>query len=87
MLFSKKSIPENQAEIIVCAHNFHGRTITIVGFSTDENSRSGFGPFTPGFKIIPFGDAEALEQAINELGIQEEPLTAEDEAAIAAAGE
>lgn len=59
-----KGVPPGQAEIIVCANNFHGRTITIVGFSTDEHSRADFGPFTPGFKIIPFGDAEALEQAI-----------------------
>jgi ornithine--oxo-acid transaminase len=59
-----KGVPEYQAEIIVCANNFHGRTITIVGFSTDESSRSGFGPFTPGFKIVPFGDAKALEEAI-----------------------
>jgi len=60
-----KGIPENQAEIIVCADNFHGRTITIVGFSTDETARRGFGPFTPGFKIVPFGDADALAAAIN----------------------
>ena len=59
-----KGVPVDQAEIIVCQNNFHGRTITIVGFSTDENSRTDFGPFTPGFKIIPFGDAKALEAAI-----------------------
>jgi ornithine--oxo-acid transaminase len=59
-----KGVPEDQAEIIVCRNNFHGRTITIVGFSTDETSRKGFGPFTPGFKIIPFGDVQALEKAI-----------------------
>jgi len=59
-----KGVPEDQAQIIVCQNNFHGRTITIVGFSTEENSRAGFGPFTPGFKIIPFGDAAALEAAI-----------------------
>jgi len=62
--YKVKGVPKDQAEIIVCADNFHGRTITIVGFSTDENSRGGFGPFTPGFKIIPFGDADALEAAI-----------------------
>ena len=60
-----KQVPEGQAEIIVCANNFHGRTLTIVGFSTEEQYRKGYAPFTPGFKIIPFGDAEALEQAIN----------------------
>jgi len=59
-----KGVPEDQAEIIVCDGNFHGRTIAIVGFSTSETSRAGFGPFAPGFEIIPFGDAEALEEAI-----------------------
>ncbi len=59
-----KGIPEGQAEIIVCANNFHGRTVTIVSFSTDQQYRDGFGPFTPGFKIIPFGDAAALRAAI-----------------------
>jgi len=59
-----KGVPLDQAEIIVCENNFHGRTISIIGFSTDERSRDGFGPFTPGFKIIPFGDAGALENAI-----------------------
>ncbi len=59
-----KGVPEDMAQIIVCQNNFHGRTITIVGFSTDQHSRAGFGPFTPGFKIIPFGDAAALEAAI-----------------------
>jgi len=63
--YKVKGVPEDQAEIIVCADNFHGRTITIVGFSTDPKARDGFGPFTPGFKIIPFGDADALEAAIN----------------------
>jgi ornithine--oxo-acid transaminase len=59
-----KGIPDGKAEIIVCANNFHGRTVTIVSFSTDEQYRDGFGPFTPGFKIIPFGDAAALRDAI-----------------------
>src|SRR5581483_5453087 len=58
--YEVKGVPEGQAEIIVCAGNFHGRTLTIVGFSTDPVSRAGFGPFTPGFKVVPFGDAEAL---------------------------
>jgi ornithine--oxo-acid transaminase len=56
---------EGQAEIIVCKDNFHGRTLSIIGFSTDDNAKQNFGPFTPGFKIIPFGDDKALEQAIN----------------------
>ena len=59
-----KGIGKDKAEIIVCADNFHGRTTTIVGFSTEEAYKDGFGPFTPGFKIIPFGDAGALEEAI-----------------------
>ena len=62
--YTVKGIPENQAEIIVCANNFHGRTTTIVGFSSEASYQAGFGPFTPGFKIIPFGDAAALEAAI-----------------------
>lgn len=63
--YQVKGVPKDQAEIIVCENNFHGRTITIVGFSTDENSQADFGPFTPGFKIIPFGNINALEGAIN----------------------
>lgn len=62
--YKVKGIPEGKAEIIVCANNFHGRTVTIVSFSTDEQYRDGFGPFTPGFKVIPFGDAKELKHAI-----------------------
>ena len=62
--YTKKGVPEHQAEIIVCHGNFHGRTITIVSFSTEAQYRNGFGPYTPGFKIIPYGDAAALEAAI-----------------------
>ncbi len=62
--YKVKGIPDGQAEIIVCEDNFHGRTTTIVGFSTEAQYKDGFGPFTPGFKIIPYGDAEALEKAI-----------------------
>jgi ornithine--oxo-acid transaminase len=62
--YKVKGIPENQAEIIVCQNNFHGRTTTITGFSSEPDYRDGFGPFTPGFKMIPFGDAAALEAAI-----------------------
>ena len=74
-----KGVPANQAEIIVCENNFHGRTITIVGFSTDPNSTEGFGPFTPGFRIIPFGDVGALEDAItpNTVGFLVEPIQGE----------
>lgn len=74
-----KGVAEDLAEIIVCRNNFHGRTITIVGFSTDGSSRAGFGPFTPGFKIVPFGDAGALEAAITEntVGFLVEPIQGE----------
>jgi len=74
-----KGVPRHQAEIIVCANNFHGRTITIVSFSTDEYYRENFGPFTPGFKIIPFGDSKALEEAItpNTVGFLVEPIQGE----------
>ena len=63
--YKVKGIPQDKAEIIVCAGNFHGRTVTIVSFSSDEQYRDGFGPFTPGFRIIPYGDIEALRNAIN----------------------
>ncbi len=59
-----KGVPENQAEVIFCANNFHGRTITIISASTEEQYKDGFGPLTPGFKIIPYGDSRALEEAI-----------------------
>src|SRR5580700_2299156 len=62
--YEVKGVPDGQAEIIVCADNFHGRTIAIVGFSTDPTARGGFGPFPTGFKAIPFGDYAALEAAI-----------------------
>ena len=74
-----KGIPDGQAEIIVCANNFHGRTVTIVSFSTDQQYRDGFGPFTPGFKIIPYGDAGALRDAItpNTCAFLVEPIQGE----------
>jgi ornithine--oxo-acid transaminase len=77
--YTKKNIPDGQAEIIVCADNFHGRTTTIVSFSTEEDYRRGFGPFTPGFKVIPFGDAKALEAAItpNTAAFLVEPIQGE----------
>jgi ornithine--oxo-acid transaminase len=62
--YEVKGVPEGRAEIIVAADNFHGRTVAIVGFSTDPGSRGGFGPFAPGFKVVPYGDAKALEAAI-----------------------
>ncbi|MGM5057165.1 ornithine--oxo-acid transaminase [Rhizobium sp. 814_E9_N1_1] len=63
--YEVKGVPEGKAEIIVCADNFHGRTLSIISFSTDPEARAGFGPYTPGFRIIPFGDAEAFAAAIN----------------------
>ena len=62
--YQVKGIPEDRAEIIACTNNFHGRTVTVISFSTEPLYRKDFGPFTPGFPIIPFGDAEALEKAI-----------------------
>lgn len=62
--YEVRGVPENEADIIVCANNFHGRTIAIVGFSSDAKRRKGFGPFAPGFTTIPFGDFEALAAAI-----------------------
>ena len=77
--YEVKGVAENQSEIIVCENNFHGRTITIISFSTDPTARSGFGPFTPGFKSIPFGDSAALEAAItgNTVGFLVEPIQGE----------
>ena len=77
--YKVKGIPDGKAEVIVCANNFHGRTISIVSFSTDEQYRDGFGPFTPGFKIIPFGDAQALRGAItpNTCAFLVEPIQGE----------
>jgi ornithine--oxo-acid transaminase len=74
-----KGVPEEQAETIVCADNFQGRTLTIVGFSTDAQSRRGFGPVGPGFKVIPFGDSRALEAAIgpNTVAFLVEPIQGE----------
>ena len=77
--YKVKGIPEGKAEIIVCAGNFHGRTTTIVSFSGDEQYRDGFGPFTPGFKIIPYGDVNALRDAIttNTCAFLVEPIQGE----------
>ena len=77
--YEVKGIPADKAEIIVCANNFHGRTITIVSFSTEDSYQRGFGPLTPGFKVIPYGDAAALEKAItpNTAAFLVEPLQGE----------
>jgi len=77
--YQVKGVPKDKAEVIVCTNNFHGRTITIVGFSSEEQYREGFGPYTPGFKIIPFGNSEALKKAItpNTVGFLVEPIQGE----------
>ena len=77
--YTVKGIPKDKAEIIVCADNFHGRTTTIISFSTDEQYRDGFGPLTPGFVVIPYGDAAALEAAItpNTAAFLVEPIQGE----------
>ncbi|MEN8143575.1 MAG: ornithine--oxo-acid transaminase [Gemmatimonadota bacterium] len=77
--YETKGVAPNQAEIIVCDNNFHGRTTTIVGFSSEEQYRKGFGPFTPGFRIVPYGDVDAFRSAINEntVGFLVEPLQGE----------
>jgi ornithine--oxo-acid transaminase len=77
--YKVKGIPANQAEIIVCTNNFHGRTISIVSFSTEVQYRDGFGPFLSGFKIIPYGDAAALRAAItpNTAAFLVEPIQGE----------
>lgn len=77
--YMEKGVPENRAEIIVAHNNFHGRTISIISFSTDPTSTTGFGPFTPGFTVVEFGDAGALEEAItdNTVGVMLEPIQGE----------
>ncbi|MBY0403472.1 MAG: ornithine--oxo-acid transaminase, partial [Cyanobacteria bacterium] len=77
--YKVKGIPNNQAEIIVCQNNFSGRTTTIISFSTEPQYKDGFGPFTPGFVVVPYGDAEALEKAItpNTCGFLIEPIQGE----------
>ncbi|PHR43168.1 MAG: ornithine--oxo-acid transaminase [Fluviicola sp.] len=78
--YEKKNIPENQAKIIVCDGNFHGRTTTIISFSNDETARKNFGPYTPGFVSIPYNDTEALEKALKEenvAGFLVEPIQGE----------
>ncbi len=75
-----KGIPDNKAKIIACAHNFHGRTSTVISFSTDPSSYNRFGPFMPGFEVIPFNDLPALEKALqdpNVAGFLVEPIQGE----------
>ena len=86
--YRNKNIPENQAEIITCQGNFHGRTTTIISFSSDEEYKKDFGPFTPGFKIIEYGNIEALKAAINKntAGLLIEPIQGEGGIIIPPAG-
>ncbi len=78
--YDKKGIEANKAKIIVCADNFHGRTITVISMSTDPDSKAGFGPYTPGFEVIPYNDLVALEKALedpNVAGFLVEPIQGE----------
>jgi ornithine--oxo-acid transaminase len=77
--YQVKGVPENQAEIIVCSGNFSGRTTTLISFSSEPQYKAGFGPFTPGFREVPYGDAKALEEAITEntVGFLVEPIQGE----------
>ncbi len=86
--YEVKGVADGQAEIVVAADNFHGRTVAIVGFSTDPGSRDHFGPFAPGFRIVPYGDAAALEAAIgpNTAAVLLEPIQGEAGVIIPPAG-
>ncbi|MDH4211588.1 MAG: ornithine--oxo-acid transaminase [candidate division WOR-3 bacterium] len=77
--YSKKKVAEDKAEIVVCENNFHGRTTTIVGFSSEAQYRAGFGPFAPGFRIIPYNDTKSLQRNINQntIGFMVEPIQGE----------
>ncbi|MGH8866362.1 MAG: ornithine--oxo-acid transaminase [Actinomycetes bacterium] len=77
--YDVKGVPEESASIVVMAGNFHGRTISVVSFSTDETARAGFGPYTPGFRIVPYGDAAAAEAAIDDttVAVLVEPIQGE----------
>lgn len=86
--YEVKGVAENQAEIIVCRDNFHGRTLSIISFSTDPDARAGFGPYTPGFRIVPFGDIDAFKAAItpNTVAALIEPIQGEAGVIIPPAG-
>jgi ornithine--oxo-acid transaminase len=86
--YEVKGVPDGAAEIVVAADNFHGRTVAIVGFSTDPASRAHFGPFAPGFRIVPYGDTAALEAAIgpNTAAVLLEPIQGEAGVIIPPAG-
>ncbi len=86
--YQVKGVAHDQADIIVCSNNFHGRTTTIVGFSSEDQYKEGFGPFTPGFTTVPYGDAAALEKAItpNTVGFLVEPIQGEGGVVVPADG-
>ena len=86
--YKVKGVPADQAEILVFTGNFHGRTTTIVGFSDDDQYRDGFGPFTPGFRLLPYGDLEAVRAAMNPnvVGVLIEPIQGESGIVIPAQG-
>ena len=86
--YQVRGVPEGKVEIIVCENNFHGRTTTIVGFSSEDQYREGFGPFTPGFVLVPYGDADAFEAAVTEntVGFLVEPLQGEGGVVVPADG-
>ncbi|MEO8926886.1 MAG: ornithine--oxo-acid transaminase, partial [Caulobacteraceae bacterium] len=86
--YQVKGVSDGAAEIVVCADNFHGRTLTVVGFSTDPVAKAGFGPFGAGFKVVPFGEAAALEAAItpNTVAFLVEPIQGEAGVIIPPAG-
>jgi ornithine--oxo-acid transaminase len=78
--YEVKGVPHSKAKVIVCEHNFHGRTISVISFSSDESSRKDFGPFTPGFELIPYNDIPALQLALqdsNVVGFLVEPIQGE----------
>ncbi len=79
--YEKKGVPENEAKIVVCENNFHGRTTTVISFSNDEGARKNFGPYTPGFTKVPYNDLEALENTLkttkNIAGFLVEPIQGE----------
>lgn len=86
--YTVKGVPPGEAEIIVCENNFHGRTTTIVSFSTEPQYRDGFGPFTPGFVVVPYGDAEAVAKAITPrtVAVLVEPIQGESGIIVPPAG-
>lgn len=86
--YRSKGVPHDEATVVVAAGNFHGRTVTIVSFSTDETARADFGPFTPGFRVVPYGDLGAMEAAIDDttVAVLVEPVQGEAGVVVPPAG-